>query len=338
MKSTAKDVAQAIGAKVEGEASLELTGVAAPERAGSHDLIYVETANHAERAVASRAACVVAGEGIQLPGKTVLRCVQPKVAFAKAAALLLEQRPIASGIHPTAIVAPLARVGANVGIGPYAVVGEDAHIGEGTQIGAHCVIGAGCWIGDSCRLHPRVTLYAGVRLGNRVEIHAGTVVGADGFGYAFDGERYWKFPQAGLVEIGDDVEIGANATVDRGSLDDTRIGAGVKLDNLVHVGHNVQIGVHTVVAAQTGISGSSKLGHHVVCGGQVGIADHCTLEDCSIAGAQAGIPTGKTIRSGQTVWGTPARPLEKFKEQYAWFARLPELAERVRKLEAEQKG
>lgn len=338
MKSTAKDVGQAIGAKVEGDALLELTGVAAPERAGSHDLIYVETAKHADRAAASQAACVVAGEGIHLPGKTVLRSAQPKVAFAKAAALLLERRPIASGIHPTAIVAPLARVGANVSIGPYAVIGEDAHIGEGTQIGAHCVIGAGCWIGENCRLHPRVTLYAGVRLGSRVEIHAGAVVGADGFGYAFDGERYWKFPQAGLVEIGDDVEIGANATVDRGSLDDTRIGVGVKLDNLVHVGHNVQIGAHTVVAAQTGISGSSKLGHHVVCGGQVGIADHCTLEDRSIAGAQAGIPTGKTIRSGQTVWGTPARPLEKFKEQYAWFARLPELAERVKKLEAERRG
>jgi len=178
-----------------------------------------------------------------------------------------------------------------------------------------------------------VTLYAGVRIGNRVEIHSGAVIGADGFGYAFDGERYWKFPQAGIVEIGDDVEVGANATIDRGSLDDTRIAEGVKLDNLVHVGHNVQIGVHTVVAAQTGISGSSKLGHHVVCGGQVGIADHCTLEDRSIAGAQAGIPTGKTIRSGQTVWGTPARPLDKFKEAYVWFARLPEIGARIKKIE-----
>jgi UDP-3-O-[3-hydroxymyristoyl] glucosamine N-acyltransferase len=337
MKSTAKDVAQAIGAKVEGDALLELTGVAAPERAGSHDLIYVETAKHAEQAVASQAACVVAGEGIPLTGKTVLRSAQPKVAFAKAAALLLEQRPIASGIHPTAIIAPLARVGANVGIGPYAIIGEVAHIGEGTQIGAHCVIGAGCWIGENCRLHARVTLYAGVRLGSRVEIHAGAVVGADGFGYAFDGEKYWKFPQAGIVEIGDDVEIGANATVDRGSLDDTRIGVGVKLDNLVHVGHNVQIGTHTVIAAQTGISGSCKLGHHVVCGGQVGMGEHCTLEDGVIAGGQSGILNGKTIRSGETVWGTPARPLEKFKEQYAWFARLPELAERVKKLEAKQR-
>ncbi|HUL32671.1 MAG TPA: UDP-3-O-(3-hydroxymyristoyl)glucosamine N-acyltransferase [Candidatus Eisenbacteria bacterium] len=333
MKWTAGELAKAIEARVEGDASLEISGVAAPERAGAKELIYVESARHAERALASAAACVVAAEGIALGGKTVLRTAKSKVAFAKAASLLLERAPIAIGIHPTAIVAPLAWIGPNVGIGPYAVIGEDAHVGDGTQIGAHCVVGAGSWIGENCRIHPRVTLYAGVRLGNRVEIHAGAVLGADGFGYAFDGQRYFKFPQAGLVEIADDVEIGANTTIDRGSLDDTRIGEGVKLDNLVHVGHNVQIGAHTVIAAQTGISGSSNLGHHVVVGGQVGIADHCTLEDGSIAGAQAGIPTGKIIRKGQTVWGTPARPLDQFKEAYFWFARLPELAERVKKLE-----
>jgi UDP-3-O-[3-hydroxymyristoyl] glucosamine N-acyltransferase len=337
MKLTAKEVAEKIGARLEGDGTLELTGVAAPERAGPKHLIYVEAAKHSERAMASGAACVIANEGVNLRGKTVLRSARAKVAFAKAAALLVERAPIASGIHPTAIVAPLARIGADVGIGPYAVVGEDAHVGDETQIGAHSVIGAGCWIGEQCRIHPRVTLYAGVRIGNRVEIHSGAVIGADGFGYAFDGARYWKFPQAGIVEIGDDVEIGANATVDRGSLDDTRIAEGVKLDNLVHVGHNVQIGEHTVIAAQTGISGSSNLGRHVVCGGQVGIADHCTLEDGSIAGAQAGIPTGKTIRSGQTVWGTPARPLDKFKEAYVWYARLPELGERIKKLEESRK-
>jgi UDP-3-O-[3-hydroxymyristoyl] glucosamine N-acyltransferase len=333
MKLTAKELAEKIGAQVEGDGALELTAVAAPERAGATHLIYVEAAKHAERALVSSATCVIAGVGIALPGKTVLRSARAKVAFAKAAALLLERPPIASGVHSTAIVGPLARIGKDVGIGPYAVVGEDSHIGDGTQVGAHSVIGAGCWIGDNCRIHPRVTLYAGARLGHRVEVHSGAVIGADGFGYAFDGERYWKFPQAGIIEIGDDVEIGANATIDRGSLDDTRIAEGVKLDNLVHVGHNVQIGAHSVVAAQTGISGSSRLGHHVVCGGQVGIADHCTLEDGAIAGAQAGIPTGKTIRSGQTVWGTPARPLDKFKEAYAWFARLPELGERIKKLE-----
>jgi UDP-3-O-[3-hydroxymyristoyl] glucosamine N-acyltransferase len=333
MNLTAREVAEKIGAKLEGDPAWELIGVAAPEQAAAKHLIYVEAAKHAERAAHSAAVCVIAGEGIALPGKTILRSAQAKVAFAKAALILLEARPIASGIHATAIVAPMARIGEGVGIGPYAVVGEDAHIGNGTQIGAHSVIGAGCWVGESCRIHPRVTLYAGMRIGNDVEIHSGAVIGADGFGYAFDGKAYWKFPQAGIVEIADQVEIGANATIDRGSLDDTRIGKGVKIDNLVHVGHNVQIGEHTVIAAQTGISGSSRLGHHVVCGGQVGIADHCTLEDHAIAGAQAGIPTGKTIRSGQTVWGTPARPLDKFKDAYAWFARLPELGERIKRLE-----
>src|SRR5947209_5397520 len=326
MKRTAKELAEAVGAKLEGDGTLEVGGVAAPERAGARDLIYVESAKHAVRATASAALCVVAGEGLRLSGKTILRSTLPKVAFARAAALLLERAPIAVGIHPTAIVAPLARVAEGVSIGPYAVIGEDAHVGAGTQIGAHTVIGAGCWLGENCRIHPRAALYANVRVGHRVEIHAGAVIGADGFGYAFGEGKYWKFPQAGIVEIGDDVEIGANATIDRGSLNDTRIAEGVKLNNLVHVGHNVQIGAHTVVAAQTGISGSSVLGHHVVVGGQVGIPDHCTLQDGAIAGAQAGIPTGKTIRSGQTVWGTPAREIGKFKEAYAWYARLPELA------------
>jgi UDP-3-O-[3-hydroxymyristoyl] glucosamine N-acyltransferase len=338
MIKTASDLATAVGARLEGDPDIEVGGVAAPERAGVHDLIYVEAAKHAERAAASAASCVVAGENIAIKGKTVLRHPQPKVAFAKAAALLLERGPIAAGIHSTAIVAPLARIGKDVSIGPYAVIGEDAHIGNGTQIGAHCVIGPGCWIGESCRIHPRVTIYASARIGNRVEIHAGTVIGADGFGYVYGDGRYWKFPQVGIVEIGDDVEIGANATIDRGSLDDTRIAEGVKLDNLVHVGHNVQIGAHTVIAAQTGISGSSSVGHHVVIGGQVGIADHCTLEDRAIAGAQAGIPTGKTIRAGQTVWGTPAREIGKFKEAYAWYARLPELGARIKDIESKIEG
>ncbi len=333
MTKTAKELSETIGATLEGDSSLELRAVAAPERAGAHDLIYVETAKHAERAATSAALCVIAGQGATIPGKTILRHAQPRAAFAKAAAILLERPPIAIGIHATAIVAPLARVGKNVGIGPYAVIAEDAHIGDGTQIGAHCVVGAGCWIGENCRIHPRVTFYRRARVGNRVEIHAGAVIGADGFGYAYDGTRYWKFPQVGVVEIADDVEIGANSTIDRGSLDDTRIAEGVKVDNLVHVGHNVHIGAHTVIAAQTGISGSSTLGHHVVVGGQVGIADHCVLEDGAIAGAQAGIPTGKTIRAGQTVWGTPAREIGKFKEAYVWYARLPELAARLKELE-----
>src|SRR5712692_655058 len=165
MTRTAKELAETIGATLEGDAAFELRGVAAPERAGPRDLIYVETSKHAERAAASAALCAIAGEGISLAGKTILRHKHAKLAFARAAALLLERAPIAVGIHPTALVAPLARVSPGASIGPYAVVGEDVHVGAGTQIGAHAVIGAGCWIGENCRIHPRVTLYGGVRLG-----------------------------------------------------------------------------------------------------------------------------------------------------------------------------
>ncbi len=335
---TARELADLLGAKLEGDASLELRGVAGPERAGPHDLIYVEAPKHAARAAASAALGAVVPTGVALPGKTLLRATNPKAAFARAAAVLMPTLAVAEGIHPTACISPTAQVNADAAIGPYAVVEEQARIGAGTQIGAHCVIGRNSWVGENCRLHPRVTLYPGVRLGNRVEVHSGAVLGSDGFGYAFDGARYWKFPQVGLLEIGDDVEIGANTALDRGSLDDTRIGNGAKIDNLVQIAHNVQVGEHTVIASQTGISGSSAIGHHVVIGGQVGIADHCRLEDGAIAGAQAGIPTGKTIRAGEAVWGTPARPLSRFKEQYAWFARLPELAERIKKLEGAKEG
>jgi UDP-3-O-[3-hydroxymyristoyl] glucosamine N-acyltransferase len=338
MTRTASELAEAIGAKIEGYSAVELRGVAAPERAGPHDLIYVEAAKNAERAAASAALCVIAGEGVTVVGKTVLRHGQPKVAFAKAAELLLGRTPIAAGIHATAIVAPLARIAANVSIGPYAVVGEDVHVGESTQIGPHSVIAAGCWIGAHCRIHPRVTLYGGVRVGDRVEIHAGAVIGADGFGYARGEGRYWKFPQIGIVEIGDDTEIGANTTIDRGSLDDTRIDEGVKLDNLVHVGHNCQIGAHTVIAALTGISGSCVFGKNVVIGGQAGFGEQCHLEDGAVIGGQSGVLGGKVIRRGQTVWGTPARSLDKFKEQFVWQTRLPELAARIKDLEAKAGG
>jgi UDP-3-O-[3-hydroxymyristoyl] glucosamine N-acyltransferase len=333
MGKTARELAEALGLQLEGDGNVLLRGVAAPERAGPHDLIYLDAEKYAARARASAALCAIVSEATPLAGKTLLRCTKPKASFARAAELLLERPLIAAGIHATAVIAASARISRGAAVGPYAVVEEDTFLGEGAQVGAHCVVGRGSWIGNGCRLHPRVTLYPGVRLGDRVEVHAGAVLGADGFGYAYSDGRYWKFPQIGIVEIGDDVEIGANATIDRGSLGDTRIGNGVKLDNLVHVAHNVEIGAHTVIAAQTGISGSCVLGHHVVVGGQVGMGEHCTLEDGAIAGGQAGILNGKTIRSGQTVWGTPARPLEKFKEQYAWLGRLPNLAERLRRLE-----
>jgi UDP-3-O-[3-hydroxymyristoyl] glucosamine N-acyltransferase len=333
MTRTAREIAEQVGATLEGNAAQSVSGVASPECARTEDLIYVDSPRQLERAARSAAACVLLQPGMSLPGKTLLRAADPKLAFAQAAALLLPPVATAQGIHPTAVLAPTARLGARVAIGPFAVVEDEVEISAGSQVGAFCFLGRGARLGEDCRLYPRVTLYAGARLGHRVIVHAGAVVGSDGFGYVAGEGRHWKFPQIGAVEIGDDVEIGSNTTIDRGSLATTRIEAGVKLDNLVQVAHNVQVGANTLIAAQTGISGSSVIGRNAVLGGQVGVADHCRIEQGAIVGAQAGIPSGKTIRSGQTVWGTPARRLDRFKEQYAWFARLPELAKRLRKLE-----
>ena len=333
MTRTAGELAKFLGAELDGDANRLVSGVAAPSRAGVSDLIYLESPKHVESAAASAACCVVARPSLHLPGKTIIRVQDPKLAFAKAAAWLLPKSAPASGIHSTAVIAPSAELAPDVSVGPYVVIEEEAQVGPGTCIEAFCFVGRGARLGENCHLHPRVTLCKGVILGDRVEAHAGAVIGSDGFGYVFGEGRHWKFPQIGGVEIGDDVEIGANTTIDRGSLETTAIARGVKIDNLVQVAHNVRIGEHSILAAQTGVSGSSTLGHNVIVAGQVGIADHCTLEDGAVAGAQAGIPTGKTIRRGQTAWGTPARPLEKFKVQYAWFSRLPELAERIRRLE-----
>lgn len=333
MTRTANELAEFLGCTLEGDGSAQVSGVAAPASARAGDLIYVATPRHLGLAAASRARCVVIAPDLALNGKTLLRAANPKLAFARAASWLLPPAPIAIGVHPTAVIAPTARLADGVGVGPYVVIEDEVRIGEGTQIGAFCFIGRGAFLGERCRLHPQVTLYAGARLANRVILHSGAVIGSDGFGYVAEGGKRWKFPQVGDVEIADDVEIGANTTVDRGSLERTEICAGAKLDNLVHVGHNVHIGENAVIVAQTGISGSSVIGRDVVLGGQTGIADHCKIEDGAIVGAQAGVPTGKIIRSGQIVWGTPARPLEKFKVQFAWFGRVAELAERVRKLE-----
>lgn len=333
MRMTCEELARFLKARMDGDGGIVVTGIAAPEDAGSEDLIYVEAVKHKERAEKSAARCAIVAEGIELRGKTTLVVAQPKLAFAKAAEQLEAPRRIAEGRHGTAVVDASATLAEGVTVGPYAVIEADVKIGEDSEIGAFCFIGRGARIGQACRLFSRVDLYAGAKLGNRVTVHSGAVIGGDGFGYVLDGGRYTKFPQVGSVEIGDDVEIGSNATIARGSLGKTRIDRGVKLDNMVHVAHNVHIGEDTIIAAQTGISGSCEIGDHVIIAGQVGIADRCTIESGAIVGAQAGIPTGKKIRAGETVWGTPARPLARFKKQYAWFERLPQLAERLREIE-----
>jgi UDP-3-O-[3-hydroxymyristoyl] glucosamine N-acyltransferase len=333
MTRTVKELAEFLGCTLDGDPAARISGVASPAAAAAEDLIYVDSPRRLNAAAASAARCVVITPALALPGKILLRAANPKLAFSRAASWLLPAVPIAKGIHPTAVIAASARLSPSAAVGPYAVIEEDVEVGADTEIGAFCFLGRGARLGEACRLYPRVTLYPGTQLASRVILHSGAVIGSDGFGYVSDEGKQHKFPQIGGVEIHDDVEIGANSTIDRGSLDRTQVGTGAKLDNLVHVAHNVSIGENTVIAAQTGISGSSIVGSNVVIAGQVGIADHCEIEDGAVVGAQAGIPTGKTIRSGQIVWGTPARPLAKFKEQFAYLGRLPELAERVKKLE-----
>lgn len=330
---TAGDLANFLGCSLKGEDRVTLRGVASPESAEADDLIYLDSSRHVERVAGSAARCAITSPDLIVSGKTLIIAARPKAAFAQAASWLVPFAPIACGVHPTALIAESAHLARGVAVGPFTVIEEGVDIGQDTQIGAHCFVGRGTRLGRNCRLYPRVTLYAGVKTGNNVVVHSGAVLGCDGFGYVSDQGRHWKFPQAGALEIADDVEIGANATVARGSLGITRLESQVKLDNLVHLAHNVRVGERTLVAAQTGIAGSSVVESDVIIGGQVGVADHCRLEPGCIVGAQAGIPSGKIIRRGQTVWGTPARPIEQVKKQYGYVAHLPELAERVRKLE-----
>jgi UDP-3-O-[3-hydroxymyristoyl] glucosamine N-acyltransferase len=327
-----EELAELLRGKLQGEGAGEIQGVAGLATAGPQDLAYAEGAATA-RAAGSRAGCVVVEEGVALSGQTTIAVAHPKLAFIRAAAALHPEKPFAPGIHPTAIIASGARLAPDVSVGAQAVIEAGVTVGSGTRLGPGVVLGEGVEVGAQCVFHPRVTLYPGARIGNRVILHAGVVVGSDGFGYVFAEGSHHKFPQLGQVVIEDDVEIGSNTTIDRGSLGTTLIGQGTKIDNLVQVAHNVRIGRHCVIAAQTGISGSVEIGDYVVMGGQVGIGDHVRIEARAILGGGAGILPGKIVREGQTVWGRPGRPLSEFKKMYAHMSHLPRLAERVKRLE-----
>jgi UDP-3-O-[3-hydroxymyristoyl] glucosamine N-acyltransferase len=242
-------------------------------------------------------------------------------------------------VHPTAVIGEGAELGENVTIGPCAVVGEYAQIGAGTRIEAGAVIGEGVRIGDDCRIYPRAVLYPETKLGNRVIVHAGAVLGADGFGYVRDSATgaYTQFPQQGTLRIEDDVEIGANSTIDRGALKQTKIGRGTKMDNLVHVGHNCEIGEDVILVTGVGISGSCTVGNGAVIAGQVGIGDHAHIGPGVILGGQAGVLSGKTVtneglgvKPGTVLWGTPARPLMQVLRELAVLARLAKKGSGVR--------
>lgn len=326
-------IAQLDGKLARGSAEKVVAGVNGRERAAHSDLLFAEDAEAAEQALASGAGAVVVKPGCvrdyaSAAGVAVIEAEQPRLWFARAAKLLNAPLPV-RGVHPSAVVGADVDLGADVTVGPCAVIGDSAHIGAGTRIEAGASIGEGVRVGKHCRIHPRAVLYPGTTLGDRVMVHSGAVLGADGFGYVRDAKtgEYTQFPQQGTLVLEDDVEIGANSTVDRGALKETRIGRGTKIDNLVHVGHNCDLGENVILVALTGISGSSSVGDGAVIAGQVGIGDHVQIGPGVILGGQAGVFSGSKLtneglRPGTVLYGTPARPLRQVLREQATLARL----------------
>ncbi len=328
MKRSLQQIAESVDARLIGEAAAELASVASIESATPSDIVFVEDEKHLAAALNSKAGAIIAGEfaSSASSNRPLLITNHPKLAFARAAQLFREDtRAAQTVIHPSAVVHESASLGAGVQVQANAVIGEGAQVGAHTRIGSGCAIGAGVKIGANCDLYPNVTIYPQTTIGDRVIIHAGAVLGSDGFGYVRDRAtgHYEKFPQVGRLVIEDDVEIGANATIDRGALDETRIRRGAKIDNLVHIGHNCQIGEDVVIAAQTGLSGSITIENGVILGGQVGIGEHATVGEGVMVGGQGGILPNKILRGkGVAFWGTPAQPLRQYLKQLATVARL----------------
>lgn len=325
------DLAAAIGGTVSGDGDVRISGIAPLDRAGAGQLSFLASPKYAPLLLESKAAAVlVTPELKDAPGRCANRVVVAKPHEAILALLprLYRQpeRPF-TGVHPTAVVDPTAEVDADACIEAFAVIGARVRIGRGAWIGAHCVIGEGAQLGADVRLYPQVTLYPGVTLGDRVAVHSGTRIGSDGFGYVFQDGAHQKLPHVGGCVIGHDVEIGANCTIDRGSIDQTVIGDGTKIDNLVHVAHNVRIGRLCLMAAQVGIAGSVRIGDGVVMAGQVGVSGHVTIGDKVTLTAQAGIVGN--VPSGEMWGGFPARPHREQMRSYAALAKLPEWMKRI---------
>lgn len=331
MTLTAADIARHLEGQVEGDPSTLLTGFAPATAARPGDLTFAENEAYLTRAASSEASAILVAGTAQAPGKVLIRVKNARVAFARVLPLFFPEPKPAPGIHPTAIVSPSARIDPTAHLGPGCVIGDDAVIGARCQIEAGAVVGAACQLGDDSRLCPKVTLYPRCRIGQRVTIHAGSVIGADGYGYVLDGGAHRKVPQVGNVIIHDDVEIGANVTIDRGALGSTVIGKGTKIDNLVQIGHNVVIGEHCLLVAQVGVAGSARLGNYVTLGGQVGIAGHLKVGDRAMIAAQSGLMND--VPAGEKWMGSPARPDRQMKRQFIASERLPDLLRRVAELE-----
>jgi len=331
MSLTAQDIAAHLDGVVVGDPSLSLFGFASADKAKAGDLTFAENETYFRRAEDSQASAILVEADFPAPRKTLIRVKSARVAFARVLPLFFPERRPPPGIHPTSVVAASARIDPSCHIGPFSVIGEDVAIGPGSILAGGNHVGASSMIGEDCHLFPNVTLYERTVIGHRVRIHAGSVLGADGFGYVFDEGVHRKIPQAGTVVVGDDVEIGANVTIDRGALGPTSIGKGSKIDNLVQIAHNVVVGEHSLIIAQVGVAGSTKLGSHVTLGGQVGLAGHLKIGNGATVAAQSGVM--HDIPDGEKWLGSPARADRQMKRQILALQQLPDLLRRLAHLE-----
>ena len=325
------EIAKWVGGVVRGNASTRISGVAGVDEADSASIVWLADEKYAPQIKNSKAGAVVVPTHFGATPMPAILCDDPSLAIST----ILEKfappvpRPV-TGVHPLALVAPSAKLGREVAVGPFVVVGDDAVIGDRTVLHAHVFVGPEVRVGSDCEFWPGVVIRERCRLGNRVIIHPNCTIGADGFGYQYVGGRHVKIPQIGTVEIEDDVEIGANSTIDRAKFGATRIGRGTKIDNLVQVAHNVRVGPNCIIVAQCGIAGSTRLGQGVVLGGKAGLRDHITLGDGAQAAGCACI--SKDVPAGKTMIGNPAVEHEQFIRERAKVRRLPEMAEQLRAL------
>jgi UDP-3-O-[3-hydroxymyristoyl] glucosamine N-acyltransferase len=331
MPFSAAEVANHLQGKVVGDPAVVLKSFAPAERAQAGDLTFAENEAFFAKAEQSAASAVIVSGPFASAGKTLIQVADARVAFARALELFFPEPRPPAGIHPTAVVAPTAQVDPTAHIGPYCVIGERTRIGARSVLHGADHLGADCRLSDDVVLFPHVTLYARTELGRRVRIHAGAVIGADGFGYVQEHGTHRKVPQIGNVIIGDDVEIGANTTIDRGALGPTVIGQGTKIDNLVMIAHNVEVGEHCLLVGQVGIAGSTKLGNYVVLAGQVGIAGHLKIGDRVIVAAKSGLM--HNIPDGEKWLGIPAQPDKEMKRQLIALKQLPDWLKRIAALE-----
>lgn len=323
-------IAEFLEGKLFGDAEIEILRVASLEAARKNEVAFVEKSENLDHTNAS-VLLVPENFDAEIP-RSFIKVVNPKLAFAKIAAELHPPKKREPEVHSSAVISETAKIGRNVFIGAFCCVGDDSEIGDGTNLRAGAKVGDNVTVGENCILHPNVFIEDNCSIGNNVILHSGVIIGADGFGYVRDGANgYVKFPQIGTVIIEDEVEIGANSCIDRAALGETRIGEGTKIDNLVQIAHNVSIGKRVVIAAQTGISGSTVIEDDCVIGGQVGMGDHARVLTGAIIGSQAGVLPGKIVRAG-VWWGTPVQPLDEYKRQNAMVKGLSRLREEIKEL------